>query len=252
MRAGASKMGFFEHEDGDEESGEDDDKGDDEDDDKPPLIDHFEPGTFWDLPPNTKFTAFDPQFPNQAHEPFARYELRRAATGFDVNYHSLTGDLENVNLSTIRFGIQDERTVWKSLQETLIETFERPNFIDWLRNSIAAGAVPVHPRNLELFNEPKFQGVRWPYMDPVKDVQSERLAIDGGLDTITDSLAEQGKDIRELFQTRKEELDLAKKLELPIESLSKFNAAGTFAQDEQQLQADQNAASSSSKKKTGK
>jgi lambda family phage portal protein len=230
MRAGASKMGFFEHEEGDEEEGQA------EDESRPPLIDHFEPGTFWDLPPGTKFSAFDPQFPNQTHDPFARYILRRAASGFDVSYHSLTGDLSDVNFSSIRFGVDQERIIWKALQEELKELFCRPNFIDLVTSMVLSGQLKtVRPKDLENFLDPQYQAHRWPYFDPVKDVQAERLAIEAGLDTITDSLAEQGKDLRDVFTKRKLELELAKEMGVPLATGAGTLIAGTLdAQGDEQ------------------
>jgi len=211
MRAGASKMGFFEHDAGDDIDGEVDDEN------SPPLIDHFEPGTFWDLPTGTSFTPFDPQFPNQVHDPFARYILRRAAAGMDVSYHSLTGDLSDVNFSSIRFGVDQERIIFKALQEELKELFCRPNLIALIESMVISGQLKtVRKRDLENFLEPQYQGHRWPYMEPVKDIQAERLAIEAGLDTITDSLAEQNRDINDVFTKRAAELKLAEKLGVPL------------------------------------
>jgi lambda family phage portal protein len=211
MRAGASKMGFFEHETDTDEEDETETQS------KGPVIDHFEPGTFWDLDPGVKFTAFDPQFPNQSHDPFAKYILRRASAGLDTSYHSLTGDLSDVNFSSIRFGVEQERLVYISLQEELKELFCRPNMIDLVTSMVLTGYIKtVRPRDLENFLEPVYQGHRWPYFEPVKDVQAKRLAIEAGLDTVTDALAEQGKDIREIFEKRKAELELAKEMGVPL------------------------------------
>ncbi len=230
MRAGASKMGFFKPpEDTDDIEG--DDPGVEEDSTRAPLIDHFEPGTFWEMPPGYEFTAFDPQFPNNSHDPFAKYILRRAAAGLDVSYHSLTGDLSDVNFSSIRFGVDQERIVFKALQEELKDLFCRLNFADWLKSAVLANQLTtVRPRDLDKLLEPEFQGHRWPYFDPLKDIQADRLGIEAGLDTITDSLAERGKDIRKIFKTRKAELDLAKQEGIPLTAGAGTLVPGTLDQ----------------------
>jgi lambda family phage portal protein len=232
MRAGASKMGFFKPPETDDEPGEGDNL---EESQRAPLIDHFEPGTFWEMPPGYEFTPFDPQFPNQTHDPFAKYMLHRIAAGLDVSYHSLAGDLTQVNFSSIRVGLLDEREVWKSLQEFLVESFCRPVFNNWLKSAVLAGLVQLRPREAALFSEPKFQPRRWPWVDPLKDIQAERMGIEAGLDTITDSLAEQGKDLRETFTKRKAELDLAKELGVPLTAGAGSLAPGTLdAQGDEQ------------------
>lgn len=228
MRAGASKMGFFEHEE------EDDPEAAGNEDADPPLIDHFEPGTFWDLPPGVKFTAFDPQFPNQAHDPFARYMLRRVASGLDVSYHSLTGDLSDVNFSSIRFGVEQERIIFKALQDELIELFCRPNLIALVTSMVLSGQLKtVRPRDLDNFMEPEFQGHRWPYFEPVKDVQAKILAIGAGLDTITDSLAEQAKDVNDVFDKRETELTLAAKKKIPLATSPGSTVSASSDDDEE-------------------
>lgn len=235
MRAGASKMGFFKPpEETDEVDGDDPNAAEDEET-RAPLIDHFEPGTFWEMPPGYEFTAFDPKFPNDAHDPFAKYILRRTAAGFDVSYHSLTGDLSDVNFSSIRFGVDQERIVFKALQEELKDQFCRSNFSDWLKSAVLANQLTtVRPRDLDNL-DPDFQGHRWPYFDPLKDIQADRLAIEAGLDTITDSLAERGKDIKKVFKTRKAELELAKSEGIPLTSGAGTLLPGTLDQqgDEQ-------------------
>ncbi len=211
LQAGASKMGFFTPPEEGEDAGEVDrpEEGDET------LIDHFEPGTFWKLPPGYQFNEFNPDYPNQAHDPFAKYMLRRIAVGLDVFYHSLTGDLKDVNLSTIRAGLVDERDMWKALQEWLTEFFCEPLFSDWLKFSVLAGAVKISAQNLDRF-EPTFMPRRWSWPDPLKDVQTQRLLIEAGLATITDGLAEMGEDLQETFAKRKTELELAKRMGIPL------------------------------------
>lgn len=234
LLAGASKMGFVTSKtDDDDESETDKETGEEQ-----TIIDHFEPGTIWELPPGKDFKPFDPQFPNQAHDPFAKYMLRRAASGLDVFYHSLTGDLADVNLSTIRAGLLEEREHWKSRQEWLAESFCRRLFVNWLKSSVLTGMVQLRPKDLDRFHESRFQPRRWPWPDPLKDVQTLRLGVEAGFNTITDVLAEQGEDIREIFTKRKAELDLAKKLDIPLAAGAGTVTPETFAGEDPKTPAD--------------
>jgi lambda family phage portal protein len=242
LQAGASKMGFITKkiEDG-EEDAEEGQVLDKQTNERKPLINHFQAGIIEELNPGEEFTAFDPQFPNQNHGPFAKYMLRRIAAGLDVFYNSLTGDLEGVNLSSIRAGLLEEREVWKSLQEFFVEHFCRRVFINWLREAVLNGQVKISPRELDKFSEPKFQPRRWPWTDPLKDIQTTRLAIEAGLDTITDGLAEIGEDLQETFTKRRVELDLAAKLGIPLAVGAGSLAPGTLdAQGDEQTQPSNN------------
>jgi lambda family phage portal protein len=227
QRAAASKMGFFTKE-------VDDDEGGDESEDPaaaPEIIDHFEPGTFWDLPPGYDFTPFDPQSPSEGHGPFAKYMLRRAASGLDVAYNSLGNDLEGVNYSSIRAGLVEEREIWKALQEFVIESFARPCFLHWLREAVLMRQLTLSARELAAYSEPTFQARRWSWVDPLKDIQAKQLAIASGLDTITDTLAEMGHDRAEVFKTRRAELDAAAELDLTFSTGEKTAAPTNDPQD---------------------
>lgn len=213
LRAGASKMGFFTQEKGDGTIGTDDDN---EDTPQHALVSHFEPGTFEELPPGYKFEAFNPDTPTEGHTPFAKYLVRRVATGLDVSYTSLASDLEGVNLSSIRAGLLEEREAWKALQEFIVDSFLRPVYRNWLRAAVLNKQIKLSAQELLDYFEPKFQPKRWQLTEPLKEIQAKKIAIEIGLDTITDGLAEMGEDLEETFEKRANELKLAEKLKIPL------------------------------------
>lgn len=231
MQAGASKMGFYERKESDDDDPLDDEKINLEKSDKPvlPPINHFAAGVIELLPENYKFTAFDPGFPNDSHEPFAKYMLHKICAGLDEIYHALTGDLANVNLSSMRGGMIEQREIYKAEQEFFSEHLCRRVFINWLYSAVLAGEVKsVRPTELAKFNESVFQPRRWPWPDPLKDVQTERLAIEAGLTTLTDSLGERGENLRDTFKKRKAELALAAQMEIPLATGAGSLAPGTL------------------------
>lgn len=213
LRAGASKMGFFTQEKGDGTIGTDDDP---EDAPHSALISHFEPGTFEELPPGYSFEAFNPETPTEGHTPFAKYLIRRVASGLDVSYTSLASDLEGVNLSSIRAGLLEERESWKAIQEFIIDSFLRPVYRNWLNAAVLNKQIKLTAQERLDYLEPKFQPKRWQLTEPLKEIQAKKIAIDIGLDTITDGLAEMGEDINETFDKREKELQLAKDKKIPL------------------------------------
>lgn len=213
LRAGASKMGFFVQDKGDGTIGTDDDN---EDTPHSALVSHFEPGTFEELPPGYRFEAFNPDTPTEGHTPFAKYLIRRVASGLDVSYTSLASDLEGVNLSSIRAGLLEERESWKAIQEFIVDSFLRPVYRNWLRAAVLNKQIKMNPQELLDYLEPKFQPKRWQLTEPLKEIQAKKIAIGIGLDTITDGLAEMGEDLDETFEKRANELKLADKLKIPL------------------------------------
>jgi lambda family phage portal protein len=197
-RAGAAKMGFYTQSleggaTGGPE-GEDDGAGN--------TLSTFEPGTFEKLPPGWDFKGFDPQYPHAHYGDFVRSTLRGIAAGLGVSYTSLSNDLENVNYSSIRAGVLEEREQWKALQRWLIDGFCLPVYSRWLRNTLsftgALGSMPIS--KITKFDAAIFQGRRWDWVDPEKDANAHLLAINNGLKSYSQVIREQGRDPDETWR----------------------------------------------------
>ena len=214
-RAGASKMGFYYSETGEEY------KGDDVAADGT-LIQEAEPGTFEQLPQNVRFEAYDPQHPTGAYNYFLKGSLRGAAAGLNVAYTSLTGDLEAVNYSSIRTGLVDERENWKMLQGWFVEHCMDLIYERWLAAALTRGLI-VNDANvkLPLHRKEKYMSVKWQtrgfaWVDPLKDQQANELAVANGHMTNSDAVASQGYDLEEIYETLAWENELAKKYGLKL------------------------------------
>jgi lambda family phage portal protein len=197
-RIGASKMGFFKEETPDADSY----TGDDDEDEKTPLLmDSASPGQFGVIPAGYDFKEWNPQHPNTSYGPFVKSTLRGVAAGLDVTYFSLAEDLEGVNYSSARIGLLSERDVWRALQNFLIEHLNRTVFLAWLKSAMLTGALKIRVSDYERLTEPQWQPRGWRWVDPAKEVQANIEAINNGLDTRTDVIAEQGGDFEETITT---------------------------------------------------
>jgi len=162
-------------------------------------LEPVEPGMGLLLQPGEEFFQIDPKHPNDAFDPFMKSILRKMAAGLGVSYNSLANDLENVNYSSIRAGLLEEREEWKAKQEWLITEFCLPVFEKWLAWSLMNGAIPGYSMaDYERLNQPKWTPRRWPWVDPQKDAEATRIAIACRLQSREEALAEQGKDIDEV------------------------------------------------------
>ena len=162
-------------------------------------------------------TQFKPEFPSAQYEMFDRACLRRLASAWNVSYGSLSNDLSQANYGSNRVGMLEEREGWKLGQQWFIETFLLPIFKAWLEESYLAGQInlPVASK-FDKFNKPIFVGRRWTWIDPLKDVVAELSMIEAGLKTATQSLAERGDDILEIYKELASEKKLAEKYNLKL------------------------------------
>lgn len=224
-RVGASKMGFYTTETGDEYVGDGTENG--------YPIQEAEPGTFEQLPAGTTFEAFDPQHPTGAYNYFLRGTLRGAAAGLGVSYTGFTGDLEAVNYSSIRAGLIEERENWRVLQGWFIEHCMAVIYERWLSMALTRGLiVNAAGVKLPLSKKEKFLSVRWQargwaWVDPLKDQQANDAAVASGHKTNSEVISAQGNDIEEVYETLAWEKELAKKYGL------EFNKVEATADDEE-------------------
>jgi lambda family phage portal protein len=216
-RVGAAKMGFFTTPDGNATSIAD---GENQDGD---LHIDAEPGEFKTLPEGVEFTPWDPQYPHAHYESFIKSCLRGVASGLGVAYHTLASDLEGVNFSSMRGGTLEERDQWMVIQSWMIESFLAPLYKDWLRFALlnqqitfSNGSIMPLDALTKFSDAGVWQGRRWQWVDPIKDVEAATLAIEQGFKTRKQVIAEMGLDIEDVWAQLAKEKEKSQKLGLEL------------------------------------
>lgn len=176
--------------------------------DKIPL--EVSPGDPWRLNPGESLLQFDPQHPTTAFGPFVRQVNQLISAGLSVGYASLTGDLTQVNYSSIRTGLLSERDTYRRLQHWLIRHLHWPVYRAWVKYAPLTGRIPARESGA-------YESVRWrprgyQWVDPLKDIQASQIAIREGFTTRTAVCAEAGEDFEENLAQLAEEQKLADEL----------------------------------------
>jgi lambda family phage portal protein len=209
----ACKMGFYVPPANDEGAGVPDTP--EEEAARPPLAGAPEPGLLQELPPGYEFQTFDPQHPNNNFDPFTSSVLRGAAAGLDVSYFALANDLKAVNYSSARVGLLDDRDAYRTIQNFLTAHFCRRVYRAWLKRAILTGAlVGVLPSDYDRLKNPDFQPRGWAWVDPLKDIAAAVMAINNGLTTRSQVIAEGGGDFEDVAKRLSEEQELLVKLKV--------------------------------------
>ena len=183
-RIGASKMGFFKQtEDADTFMSPIDSETVSNGRGGVDLVDAVEPGTFHELPQGYDFTPFNPDYPHANYDAFVKASLRGIASGVGVAYHGLANDLEGVNFSSIRSGTLEERDSWMVLQDWFANALLFDVFENWLEMALLSGAIvshngkPLPASKLRQFGNHYWQGRRWQWVDPFKDISAAKEAV---------------------------------------------------------------------------
>lgn len=216
----ASKMGFF-------KPGEDGATYEGSGQDEQGPVTEAEPGIFETLPPGMDFVAWDPQHPSTAFNLFVKAMLRGASSGLGVSYNTLANDLEGVNFSSIRQGALEEREMWKMMQTWMIEHLCDRVFESWLIMALTTQKIPLPLAKFEKFNKPVWRPRGWQWIDPLKEVNSQRAAMDAGIRSGQDVANEQGQDIEDVYAQLAREKRLREKYGITVSFAD--NAAGLQA-----------------------
>ena len=227
-RVGASSMGIIETPDGGQTLAQQQGQTDTTE----PSI-NAEPGVFQFLPPGYKMSeGWDPKYPDAAIEPFVKACLRGVAVGVGVAYHNLSGDMEGVNYSSARIAELDERDSWMVLQNAVSEHLHQPIYDAWLRLQILLGTLPFNAGDVAKYRAVYWQGRRWAWVDPAKEVRASLDAIEGKLKSRTRVIAEAGEDIEDVFDEIVDEERLAKEKNISLELPKKTSTGNTVVADQ--------------------
>ena len=128
---------------------------------------------------------------------FVKALLHSVAAGAGVTYEQLTGDLSQVNYSSIRAGLLEFRRECEQFQKLFFEIqFCRPIWRRFIRDAILCGALdaPDFLRDPEAYYAARWvpQGFKW--VDPLKEVAALVKAIRAGLISRTDAAQASGYD----------------------------------------------------------
>jgi len=150
-------------------------------------------------PEGYRLNLIDPQHPNSAYKDFVKTCLRGIASGLGVNYNSLANDLEGVNYNSLRKGALDERDVWMMLQDWMVEAFCRPVYEDWLDRVLMQGEITIAGKPLKLERRENYLRVlwqprRWQWVDPLKELNAHKVALDQKLRSPQSIIREMGYD----------------------------------------------------------
>ncbi len=173
----------------------------------------FEPGVFKQMNPGEKVNVPAISRPGGQFDPFMRLMLRGVASSIGTTYESLSADFSQANYSSTRQALVSSRDFYKVIQAWLIDNLHQSVFESWLDMANLTGAVSIpkfDSSSDEFYESIKWQPRGWQWIDPLKEVQANVMAVAAGFKTQTDVISEMGGDYDELMAQRKKEVDQAK------------------------------------------
>jgi len=157
------------------------------------------------LQPGESITPFTPQRPGTQFDPFVTRMLRAIWAAPGLAYELVTKDFGTLNYSSARALLLECRRAFDHARALLVRQVARPWFRNVILAAVAAGRL-AKPRGFE-DNVDAFLAHRWVppsygWVDPTKEIDSARMAIDANLSTPYDEAARAGHDAEEVVLAR--------------------------------------------------
>lgn len=107
--------------------------------------------------------------------------------------------------------------MWKQLQTFYAENLFEPVFADWLESAILSGAINLPFAKFAKFNRPVFKARRWPFIDPLKEVNAASQAIALRISSRRQFIDEAGGDVEDVFLDNLDDEKLAENMGLSLQ-----------------------------------
>jgi lambda family phage portal protein len=161
----------------------------------------LEPGILQELAPGQSIEWSKPADVGDTFEPWMAHQLRQVAKALHITYEQLTGDLRSVNYSSIRAGLVEIYRLCRARQaQIIVHKFCRPFTTRWLDIAVASGRIfiPRYYKYRKQITNNLWDPDGWDWVDPLKDLQSEILAIRAGIKSRSMSVGERGSNTAEI------------------------------------------------------
>ena len=161
----------------------------------------LEPGTMQILEPGEDVKFSQPADVGASYAEFLRMQFRAVAAAMGITYEMLTGDLTQVNYSSIRAGLLEFRRRCEAIQHNVIvHQLCRPIWRAWMEQAALEGVL-----TLPQFNQHKrdYLSARWipqgwQWVDPKKEFDAMLTAIRAGLLSRSEAISAFGYDAEDI------------------------------------------------------
>jgi lambda family phage portal protein len=161
----------------------------------------LEPGTMQILEPGEDIKFSAPSDVGGTYTEFMRQQFRAVAAAMGITYEMLTGDLSQVNYSSIRAGLLEFRRRCEAIQHgVIVHQLCRPLWRAWMDQAVLEGALTLagYSRKKSAYQAAKWIPQGWQWVDPQKEFNAMKLAIRAGLSSRAEAISAYGYDAEDV------------------------------------------------------
>ena len=161
------------------------------------VIASLEPGTMQVLLPGEDVKFSSPADVGGGYEAFQYRTLLSVSASLGLPYHLVTGDVRQANYSSLRAELVEFRRRIGQLQHgVMAHQLCRPIWRRWLETAVLSGALDIG--NPAVARPVQWIPPRWDWVDPLKDIQAQVLAMEAGITSRRKVVEATGYDVEEV------------------------------------------------------
>lgn len=161
----------------------------------------LEPGTLQILEPGEDVRFSQPADVGGSYAEFLRMQFRAVAAAMGITYEMLTGDLTQVNYSSIRAGLLEFRRRCEAIQHgVIVHQLCRPIWRAWMAQAVLEGTLSLDQFNARKrdYLAAKWIPHGWQWVDPKKEFDAMVTAIRAGLLSRSEAISAFGYDAEDI------------------------------------------------------
>jgi len=168
------------------------------------YIGEIEPGSVIRGYPGEEMQNTEPAKTDDLYPEYVKGKKRSAARSMGMSYESYTGDLEKVNFSSIRVGLNQEESKYRTEQDLYAATFLTWVWEKWMDIAVMAGALdlPNYFAKRIAYQEVMWQAPGWKYVNPLQEIKALEVEVDMGLISKSQAAAQRGRNFEDVVARR--------------------------------------------------
>ncbi len=172
------------------------------------------PGMIQELNTGEDVQVVNPSGQASNAKEFITTQQRLAGSGQGLSYEVVSRDMSQVNYSSARQGLLEDQKTYAKYQQFIIEHLCREVYSSFLLSIVLNGLVEIPDfwENKERYLQHDWITPGWSWIDPLKEVNANRSAVENNFDTLARICGERGLDWREVVEQRQKEIEYIKQL----------------------------------------
>lgn len=170
------------------------------------------------LPVGTSMKSFEGKYPSDAYQIYTKRLLQQIAGGVGLSQIFLGNDTSDLNYSSARTIIMEERNYYMLMQEFLIDNLLDVMYEQWLGQALLNKQIfyvnggrtisTIGADKFDKFKEHAFIGRRWEGIDPAKEEDATTTAYQQLRKPLSVILAERGLDLADTMNQYKQDREI--------------------------------------------